>query len=68
MKVLSKSGLRVSGFSTNLAQVLNENKPGGGRGGKLEMKWAEYKTRLKRASFAVRRHRLQNPDALIMTM
>jgi len=38
MKVLSKSGLRVSGFSTDLAQVLNENEPGGGRGGKLEMK------------------------------
>lgn len=53
-KVLSKSGLRVSGFSTDLAQVLNEKKPGGGRGRKLEMKWAEYKMRLKRASFAVR--------------
>lgn len=42
------------GFSTDLAQVLNENKPGGGRGRKLEMTWAEYKMRLKRASFAVR--------------
>lgn len=35
------------GFSTDLAQVLNENKPGGGRGRKLEIAWAEYKMRLK---------------------
>lgn len=36
-KAPSKSGLRVSGFSNDLVHVLNEKRPGRGRGGELEM-------------------------------
>ena len=35
-KVLSRSGLGVWGFSTGLLHVLDEKRPGDGRGGELE--------------------------------
>lgn len=59
-RVLSNSGLRVSGFSTDWVCVLNEKRPGGERDGELEMECREYKTRFKRASFGIRQHWLRS--------